>query len=237
MWNSHATSWNFILQRTSRAPLSSLPICWQTNSATTLHHGRQKHPLESDSNTDFQFDTSNPHKRSHSVARIEAVLLVAGGPIPIRKLTQVAMVPDHQTCQKLISELNAIYQAQSSPFVVELLASGYQLMTRPEYAFWLNRLHNRKAAMNLSTVALETLAIIAYKQPTTRADIEKIRGVHCAEVVKQLMDRNLVRIAGVDDSLGRPYLYETTPLFLELFGFSNLDELPGKQPEVSIAEE
>ena len=172
----------------------------------------------------------NPHStflRSPAMARIEAVLLVSGGPISLKKLVQVAMIADQKEALEIIDQLNFVYQSQQSPFVIELLASGYQLLTKPAYAYWLNRLHNRKATLNLSTIAMETLTIIAYRQPVTRAEVEKIRGVHCSEVIKQLMERGLVRIAGQDDSLGRPFVYETTPLFLESFGFTQITDLPG----------
>jgi segregation and condensation protein B len=106
------------------------------------------------------------------------------------------------------------------------VATGYQLLTRPEYAPWLDKLHQRQTELKLSPPALETLTVVAYRQPLTRADIEAVRGVQCAEMLKQLMERGLVRIAGEDDSLGRPYLYETTRVFLELFGLRSLADLP-----------
>src|SRR5690606_11411873 len=100
------------------------------------------------------------------------------------------------------------------------------MLTRSELASWLDRIHHRQAHLKLSAPMMETLAIIAHRQPCTRADVEAIRGVQSAEMIKQLMDKNLVRVAGEDDSLGRPYLYGTTRLFLETFGLTGLDELP-----------
>jgi segregation and condensation protein B len=94
------------------------------------------------------------------------------------------------------------------------------------YSFWLGKLHQRQAELRLTPPALETLAIVAYRQPITRADIEKVRRVNCTDMLKHLMDRSLVRIGGEDDSLGRPFLYETTRQFLELFGLRSLDALP-----------
>jgi segregation and condensation protein B len=100
------------------------------------------------------------------------------------------------------------------------------LLTRPEFAVWLDRLHNRQLQLKLSTPALETLSIVAYRQPITRADIEAIRGVQSTDILRHVMERGLVRIGGEEDSLGRPFLYETTRRFLELFGLTDLDELP-----------
>ncbi|HUG94461.1 MAG TPA: SMC-Scp complex subunit ScpB [Planctomycetaceae bacterium] len=164
--------------------------------------------------------------RTPKMARLEAALFVAEGALTTRRLAQVATLADAGEARALIDALNAAYDADGSPFRVERVASGYQLLTRPEYARWLDRLHHRPARMKLSPPALETLTIIACRQPVTRADVETIRGVQSAEIIKQLMERGLVRIAGEDDSLGRPYLYETTRAFLEQFGLRSLDELP-----------
>jgi segregation and condensation protein B len=164
--------------------------------------------------------------RSPKAARLEAALFVADGPLTTRRLAQVATLADAAEARALIDALNAAYDADASPFRVERVASGYELLTRPEYARWLDRLHHRPARMKLSPPALETLTIIAYRQPITRADVEAIRGVQSAEIIKQLLERGLVRMAGEDDSLGRPYLYETTRTFLEQFGLRSLDDLP-----------
>jgi segregation and condensation protein B len=119
-----------------------------------------------------------------------------------------------------------LYDNHHSSFRIEQVAAGYQLLTRAPFSRWLSKLHQRQAELKLTPPALETLAIVAYRQPIIRADIEAIRGVGCTEMLKQLMDRELVRIGGADDSLGRPHLYETTRNFLEIFGLKNLDDLP-----------
>jgi segregation and condensation protein B len=167
-----------------------------------------------------------PGLRTPKLARVEAALFVSGGPLTSRRLAQVATLADAAEARALIDILNASYDADGSPFGIVPVASGYQLLTRPVYARWLDRLHHRPARMKLSPPALETLTIIAYRQPITRAEVETIRGVQSAEIIKQLMERGVVRIAGEDDSLGRPYLYETTRAFLEQFGLRSLDELP-----------
>jgi segregation and condensation protein B len=168
-------------------------------------------------------------RRTTKMARLEAALFVAGGALSARRLAQVATLADAAEARGLVEALNSAYDADGSAFRVERVAGGYQLLTRPEYARWLDRLHDRPARTKLSPPALETLTIIAYRQPVTRADIEAIRGVQSAEIIKQLMERGLVRIAGEEDSLGRPYLYETTRTFLEQYGLRSLDDLPSAE--------
>lgn len=165
-------------------------------------------------------------QRSPKLARLEAALFVAEGALSPRKLAQLATLADHREAIALIEQLNAAYDQCHSAFRVESVATGYQLLTRTELAPWLDRVHHRKARLKLSQPMLETLSIIAYRQPCTRADLEAVRGVQSSEMIKQLMERNLVRIVGEDQSLGRPYLYGTTRLFLETFGLSTLAELP-----------
>ncbi|OYW19294.1 MAG: SMC-Scp complex subunit ScpB [Planctomycetales bacterium 12-60-4] len=165
-------------------------------------------------------------QRTQKMARVEAALLVAAGPMSTRKLMQIATLPDVGEANALIEALNQAYDLSRSPFRIERVATGYQMLTRPEYAHWLGRLHQRQAELKLTPAALETLTILAYRQPMTRADLESVRGVQCTELLKMLMDRGLVRIAGEDNSLGRPFLYETTRKFLETYGLRNLDDLP-----------
>jgi segregation and condensation protein B len=164
--------------------------------------------------------------RSPKMARVETALLVAGGPLSSRKLVQIATLADVAEAHRLVEQLNTAYARAESPFRIERIATGYQLLTRPEFALWLGKLHHRQAELKLSPPALETLTILAYRQPMTRADLEAIRGVQCTDLLKMLMDRGLVRIAGEEDTLGRPFLYETTRKFLEIFGLRSLDDLP-----------
>lgn len=164
--------------------------------------------------------------RTPKMARVEAVLIVADGALSSRKLAQFALLSDPTEARTIVRQLNELYDGHGSSFRIEQVAVGYQLLTRPQFAHWLGKLHQRQAELKLTPPALETLAIVAYRQPIIRADIEAIRGVGCTEMLKQLMDRELVRIGGADDSLGRPHLYETTRTFLEVFGLRNLDDLP-----------
>lgn len=165
-------------------------------------------------------------QRTAALQRLEAALFVAEGTLTARKLIQFAALPEAAAIPGMIDALNVAYDSSGSAFRVERLATGYQLMTRPIYARWLDKIHERQARLKLSQVALETLTIIAFRQPLTRADLEDIRGVQSTEILKQLMDRGLVKITGEHDSLGRPYLYGTTRLFLESFGIRSLDEMP-----------
>jgi len=164
--------------------------------------------------------------RSPKLARVEATLLVSDAPLSLRRLVQLATLADPAEAKTLIEQLNLAYDRDGTPFRVERVASGYRLLTQPQFAFWLGKVHQRQADLKLSPPALETLAIVAYRQPVTRAEIESIRRVQSADLLKQLMERSLVRICGEENSLGRPFLYGTTRQFLELFGLRDLDDLP-----------
>ena len=163
------------------------------------------------------------------LARLEAVLLLAHEPVSSRKLAQYANLADGTQARTLVRQLNESYDAARRAFRVEQVAGGYQLLTRRKFSPWLRRLAHVPGETRLSAPSLETLAVIAYRQPVPRADIEAIRGVNCGEILRQLLDRDLVRIGGRSDDLGRPYLYATTKRFAQLFGLFNLDELPGAE--------
>ncbi len=151
---------------------------------------------------------------------------MADSAMSTRRLAQLATLASPAEVRQLIERLNRIYDSGESAFHIERVATGFQLLTRPEFSMWLDRLSNRQVQLKLSTRALETLSIVAYRQPITRADIETIRGVQSTDILRHLMERGLVRIGGEEESLGRPYLYETTRRFLELFGLTDLDDLP-----------
>lgn len=164
--------------------------------------------------------------RGRKAARLEALLFVSDTALSARRLAQLAMLADSAQVTRIIEQLNAAYDRDRSAYRIERAANGYLLLTRPTFAHWLGRVHQRQGDMKLSPPALETLTVVAYRQPITRAEIEAVRGVQCAEMLKQLLERGLVRIGGEENSLGRPYLYETTRQFLESFGLGSLDELP-----------
>jgi segregation and condensation protein B len=164
--------------------------------------------------------------RDDRAARLEAVLFLAREPMNSRKLAQIAGLADGTEARTLVRRLNRWYDESGSAFRAEELAGGFQLMSRPKFGPWLRRMVQSPIEMRLSGPAQETLAVVAYRQPVLRAEIEAIRGVDCGEILRQLMDRDLVRTAGRANELGRPYRYATTKRFLQVFGLRHLEELP-----------
>ncbi len=176
-------------------------------------------------------DTTEPLFPEHRLpAAIEALLLASDKPLkPARIATALGLPADKDTEQRLeqlTQALNRHYDDTDRSFRIEQLAGGYRIVTKPEFAPALAAIHGLQASTRLSRAALETLAIVAYKQPITRADIEAIRGVACGEVLKGLLDKKLVTIAGRAEELGRPILYGTTQRFLEAFGLATTNDLP-----------
>jgi segregation and condensation protein B len=169
---------------------------------------------------------TGPDVRDARLARLEAVLFAAEEPYSARRLAALAELADAAEARRLIGRLRGLLVAEGSAFRVEDIAGGYQLLTGPEFHPWLVRLRQTAGEPRLTGVLLETLAIIAYRQPIMRADLEGVRGVHCGDALRQLMERGLIRIAGRDDSLGRPVLYATTKKFLATFGLRDLRDLP-----------
>lgn len=159
-------------------------------------------------------------------ARVLAVLFLAKEPLPRRKLSQYSNLADGTEARTLVTRLNRQLDSQGRAFRIESVAGGYQMVTRPKFSKWLRRLEYVPGEVRLSAPAMETLAVVAYRQPVLRADVEAIRGVSCGEILSQLLNRDLVRIGGRSEELGRPYLYNTTKRFLQLFGLRSLDDLP-----------
>lgn len=158
--------------------------------------------------------------------RVEAILFLAREPLSSRKIAELGGLTDGTEARSLVRQLNRDYDKQGRSFNVQQVAGGFQLRTRPAFDRWLG-VHSRTAGeLRLSSPALETLAVVAYRQPILKADIEAIRGVGCGELLRQLLDRGIVRITGRSPELGNPYLYGTTRRFLELFGLASLDRLP-----------
>lgn len=158
--------------------------------------------------------------------RLEAILLLAKTPLSTRKLAQLAHLADGTEARTLVRHLNRCYDQAGRAMRIEHVAGGYRLLTRPAFSPWLARLGHLPSAVRLSSPMMETLAVVAYRQNVSRADIEAVRGVACGELLRQLMERDLVRIAGRGEELGRPYLYGTTKRFLQLFGLSSIEALP-----------
>jgi len=157
---------------------------------------------------------------------LEALLFSTHHPLTAGRLAEMLELESTKPVRRAIKELNEQYVTTDRSFRVEQVAGGYQLLTLPDFGEILKKLHQREVDSKLTKAALETLAIIAYKQPILRADIEAIRGVACGETIRSLMEKHLVKIAGRAEVPGRPILYGTTKRFLELFGLNSLKDLP-----------
>ena len=163
------------------------------------------------------------------VGLLEALLLSTHHPLTAGRLAEVIGLKSTKAVRGGIKSLNQQYEEAGRSFRIEQVAGGYQILTLPKFGDLLKRLHQKDVDARLSKAALETLSIIAYKQPILRADVEAIRGVACGETIRSLMEKHLVKIAGRAEEPGRPILYGTTKRFLELFGLNTLRDLP--QPE------
>ena len=166
---------------------------------------------------------------------VEALIFAADGPIKAERVAEAIDVPLVEV-KAAIEALEADYAEHPRGFFLQEVAGGYQLRTRPEYADSLRKL-GRSRPFRFSRPALETLAIIAYRQPVTRAEIEYLRGVDSGSVLKTLLEKRLVRILGKKDVPGKPMIYGTTKEFLELFGLPDLSSLPTLSEFSELAEE
>ena len=160
--------------------------------------------------------------------RLEAVLFMSRKPLNSRKISQLADLEDGTQARTMIGQLNKRYDQLQRSFQVKKVAGGYQLRTRPQFADWIRRQEyvRKPKTIRLSTPALETLTVVAYRQPIIKADIEAIRGVNSGEMLRQLLEKGLIKITGRSEQLGRPFLYATTKEFLTEFGFNSLATLP-----------
>ncbi|MFZ1984600.1 MAG: SMC-Scp complex subunit ScpB [Desulfatitalea sp.] len=156
---------------------------------------------------------------------IESLLFVANEPLAVDKLRSILETTDGKEIRAALQALSYEYATRGGGFWLQEVAGGWQIRSRPEYHEWIKRLL-QPSPHRLSRAALETLAVIAYKQPIIRADIEHIRGVDCGGVLRQLMERKLIRVLGRREIAGRPLIYATTKLFLEMFDLKDLNDLP-----------
>jgi segregation and condensation protein B len=170
--------------------------------------------------------TSEADLPAVNLAGLEALLFGTHHPLTAGRLAEMLDLDSTKPIRRAIKQLNEAYESSGRSFRVEQVAGGYQLLTLPEHGELLKKLHQREIDAKLTKAALETLAIIAYKQPILRADIEAIRGVQCGETIRSLMEKHLVKIAGRAEEPGRPILYGTTKRFLELFGLNSIKDLP-----------
>jgi segregation and condensation protein B len=158
---------------------------------------------------------------------VEALLFAADQPIPEKEFKSIlGEILDDHNIEQLIQELEAELERTGSPIEIKFVAGGWQMATRKEFSSWIRRLYREKTTLKLSNSALETLSVIAYKQPITRSDIEEIRGVECGGVLETILERKLAKIIGRKETIGRPLLYGTTQEFLKHFGLGHLSELP-----------
>ena len=156
---------------------------------------------------------------------IESLLFVAEDPLTIDSIKKVLDSTDSNAIRNVLIELSSEYEARKGGFFLREVAGGFQIRTRPEYSQWIRRLL-RPNPLRLSNAALETLAIVAYKQPVIRSDIEHLRGVDCGGILRMLLERKLIRVVGRKEIPGRPIIYTTTKKFLELFELKDLRDLP-----------
>lgn len=156
---------------------------------------------------------------------IESLLFVSEDPLTIGNIKNVLSIEDPKEIRNALIELADDYEKRNGAFLLHEVAGGFQIRTRPEYNEWVKRLIQPKPH-RLSKAALETLAIIAYKQPIIRSDVEHIRGVDCGGVIRILLERKLIRVLGRKEIPGRPLIYGTTKQFLEVFDLKNLRDLP-----------
>ena len=156
---------------------------------------------------------------------IESLLFVAEEPLTIDRLKKIISGAESRELREALEELAEDYETRQGGFFLKEVAGGYQIRTRPEYMEWIKRLLQPKP-LRLSKAALETLAIIAYKQPVIRSDVEHIRGVDCGGILRVLLERKFIRVLGRRELPGRPLIYATTKRFLEVFDLKNLKDLP-----------
>lgn len=156
---------------------------------------------------------------------IESLLFVADEPLTVDKLRGIIETADGKQIREALQSLANEYEQRAGGFLLREIAGGWQMRSRPEYHEWIKRML-QPSPQRLSRAALETLALIAYKQPIIRADIEHVRGVDCGGVLRQLMERKLIRVLGRKEIAGRPLIYATTKLFLEIFDLKDLNDLP-----------
>jgi len=172
---------------------------------------------------------------------LEVLLFSSDKPLTINDFSQIIEDVDSRLIRSLVTELQKEYQESKRPISIIEIAGGFQLTTDPYYAPWVRKLYKQDRRSHLTMPSLETLAIIAYRQPITRSEIEAIRGVNVDGVIHNLTERGLIRTAGKKDTVGRPILYATTSEFQQHFGLKSLQELPKlkefQEADIKLGEE
>jgi segregation and condensation protein B len=165
---------------------------------------------------------------------VEALLFASDAPLEAERIREVLDLESAEAARELVVTLTARYEDEARGLSIMEVAGGYRMVTRPELAPWLVRLARVRTRVRLSRPGLETLAIIAYKQPVSRPEIDAVRGVNSEATLDNLLERRLVRIAGRKEAPGRPFVYETTREFLVAFGLRDLGDLPKIEGELVI---
>ena len=162
--------------------------------------------------------------------QIEAILFTAENPVSVEEIyntfTAFEIEQSEEDIIKILQEIKAKYKHEDFAFELVNSGGGFQFLTKADYHEWISKFLNQKANKKLSSAAMETLSIIAYKQPVTKSEIEQIRGVSADYTVHKLLEKELINIAGKADSPGKPVLYTVSPFFLDYFGINSTDELP-----------
>lgn len=156
---------------------------------------------------------------------IEALLIVSENGLSLQELKEAICDVELKEIKEAIDYLREEYSVPTRSFNIAEIAGKFRIVTKPEYLQWINNLY-KKEVERLTGPSLETLAIVAYKQPATRAEVESVRGVNVGGVMKSLLDKDLIKIKGRKEVIGRPLMYGTTEKFLEIFGLNSLDDLP-----------
>jgi len=165
---------------------------------------------------------------------VEALLFASDVPLEAERIREVLDLENGAAARELAAELMARYEAEPRGLSIVEVGGGYRMVTRPELAPWLVRLARARSRVRLSRPALESLAIIAYKQPVSKPELDAVRGVNSDAVIENLLERRLIRIAGRKEAPGRPFLYETTREFMVAFGLRDLNDLPKIEGELVI---
>jgi segregation and condensation protein B len=179
-------------------------------------------------------DRPTPPPADRLEGAIEAVLLASGETLSAERIRDVLGLPSAVHVREALPPIRARWAQAGLPVEIQDVAGGHRVVTRPEYAEYVGRLSRRTAADRLSRTLLETLSIVAYRQPVARAEVERIRGVQSGDALRGLLDRRLVKVSGRSDQPGRPLLYATTTRFLEVFGLASLEDLPSAKDLVRL---
>jgi len=218
--------------------MSELEVEGQEEEAVAMEVAPEEEEAAAESEEDVEEtiedeDDTGPRQRLDGI--VESLLFASGAPLTLRRLVDVLNGPTAKEVKQSIARLIRDYESNERGIHLVAVAGGFQFRTAPQNAEWVRALLRERPA-RLGRATLETLAIIAYKQPATRAEIEAVRGVDCDSAINSLLAKRLVKIAGRKETVGRPLMYSTTADFLEVFGLKDLNELPALKEIGPVAE-